>query len=164
MTESGNNTSSRPSHPSKVLEGTLREGERVDTPSTKTNAPQGPEALSEGTSASISKDIILFWEFFNFGLWLPVSGFVDEVLMILDLALAKGGFGDEVQAHWSLSPSTLSTEDSAKTQTEVVATRKDPLARISKQKSVAVLESSPDVPALALVSKKSRKTTKKTVP
>ncbi|GAA0138845.1 hypothetical protein LIER_00511 [Lithospermum erythrorhizon] len=47
---------------------------------------------------------------------------------------------------------------------KVVTTGKDPLARISKRKSVAVLESSLDVPSLAPVSKKSRKTTKKTIP
>ncbi|GAA0154391.1 hypothetical protein LIER_12385 [Lithospermum erythrorhizon] len=33
--------------------------------------------------------------------------------------LAKGGFGSEVRHHWSLSTSTLSTEDSTKTQTKV---------------------------------------------
>ncbi|GAA0155146.1 hypothetical protein LIER_12941 [Lithospermum erythrorhizon] len=33
--------------------------------------------------------------------------------------LAKGGFSDEIRAHWSFSNSTLFAKDSAKTQTEV---------------------------------------------
>ncbi|GAA0138847.1 hypothetical protein LIER_00512 [Lithospermum erythrorhizon] len=60
------------------------EGKSIDTPSMKINTPQGPKALSKGTSASISKDTTLFWEFFNYGLRLSVLGFVDEVLMTLD--------------------------------------------------------------------------------
>ncbi|GAA0140303.1 hypothetical protein LIER_35215 [Lithospermum erythrorhizon] len=242
----------------------------------------GPKVLSEGTFASIHKDTTLFWEFFNYGLRLPISGFVDEVLMTLDRTpsqlmpftwfvlivfqvdylyvgvlpnlvllsmmynvihkgplsyfqvassfynflytkkvdkvepsrwfklwfLAQGGFGDKVQAHWYLSPSTLSTEDSAKTQTEVekllikarmtaginnfpnmtflellslksssgecvmphkvnfkvLITGKDPLARISKQKSVAILESSSDVPSLVLVSKNLERLRKRLFP
>ncbi|GAA0159836.1 hypothetical protein LIER_16530 [Lithospermum erythrorhizon] len=46
----------------------------------------------------------------------------------------------------------------------IVTTEKDLLARISKLKSAAVSESSTDVPSLAPVSKKSRKTTKKNIP
>ncbi|GAA0140473.1 hypothetical protein LIER_01812 [Lithospermum erythrorhizon] len=62
------------------------EGEIVDTPSTNTDAPQGPEVLPDGTPAPIFKDTTLFWESFNYGLRLLVSGFVDEVLMSLDRA------------------------------------------------------------------------------
>ncbi|GAA0150065.1 hypothetical protein LIER_09087 [Lithospermum erythrorhizon] len=38
--------------------------------------------------------------------------------------LAKDGFGDDVCAHWSLSPSTLDFEDSARTRSEVDKLRK----------------------------------------
>ncbi|GAA0163632.1 hypothetical protein LIER_19447 [Lithospermum erythrorhizon] len=204
-----------------------------------------------------SRDTTLFWKFLNYGLRLPVSGFVDDVLMTLDCApgqlmpfawlvltvfqvaclsvgvlpnmaffsvmyniIHKGPWpisNDEVRAHWSLSNSTLFVEDSAKTQAEVEKLRagfpqalphevfcdqdvlikarltkgvdkfpdttllellslkhssggcvmphkvnfkavtmgKDALARISKQKSVDISESSSDAPSLAPVPKKS---------
>ncbi|GAA0148825.1 hypothetical protein LIER_08161 [Lithospermum erythrorhizon] len=47
---------------------------------------------------------------------------------------------------------------------KVVTTDKDPLARISKRKSVSILESSSGAPPLALASKKSRKASKKVIP
>ncbi|GAA0176518.1 hypothetical protein LIER_29495 [Lithospermum erythrorhizon] len=59
------------------------EGESVDTPSTKTEAPR------EGMPVRTFRDTTLFWEFLNYGLPLPVSGFVDDVLMTLDRALGQ---------------------------------------------------------------------------
>ncbi|GAA0185924.1 hypothetical protein LIER_33212 [Lithospermum erythrorhizon] len=58
------------------------EGENVDAPSTQTEAPK--EGTPEGTCTPLLRDTSLFWDFFNYGLRLPVSGFGDEVLVTLD--------------------------------------------------------------------------------
>ncbi|GAA0166068.1 hypothetical protein LIER_21315 [Lithospermum erythrorhizon] len=101
--------------PEAVKTRILLEGESVDTPSTKTDLPQEPEALSEGELLSL-----------------------------------KHFSGECVMPH--------------KVNFKAVTTCKDPLARISKRKNVAISESSSGVPPLAPTSKKSRKATKKAIP
>ncbi|GAA0147088.1 hypothetical protein LIER_06875 [Lithospermum erythrorhizon] len=160
------------------------EEENINTPTTKAEAPE------EGLPLSTFRDTALFWEFLNYGLQLPVSRFVDEVLVTLDRApgllmpfswlvltvfqvaflavgvvpnlalfctmynvihkgplyyfqvaspqynflytkkvdkfepnhwfrlwfLAKGGFRENVRAHWSMANSIVHAENSAKTQ------------------------------------------------
>ncbi|GAA0139782.1 hypothetical protein LIER_01262 [Lithospermum erythrorhizon] len=56
------------------------EGENIDTPVTKTEAPK------EGMPPSTLRQTAIFWEVLNYGLQLPVAGFVDEVLVTLDRA------------------------------------------------------------------------------
>ncbi|GAA0152131.1 hypothetical protein LIER_10688 [Lithospermum erythrorhizon] len=110
------------------------------------------------------------------------------------LERVKGGFSYNVCAHWSLSNSTLASEDSTMTQAEVdklrvgfpkalhqevfcdrdvlikavnfkvVTSRKDPLVRISKRKGKSACESSSETLSVAPPPKKSKKAPKISAP
>ncbi|GAA0161638.1 hypothetical protein LIER_17908 [Lithospermum erythrorhizon] len=56
------------------------EGENINTPTMKAEVPK------EGMPPTTLRDTALFWEFLNYGLRLPASRFVDEVLVTLDRA------------------------------------------------------------------------------